>query len=149
MPIKKDADHAYDINRLNMFFGIAGIIMFAFFAWMMWADFSRDWKHYQAQFRKLERARTRVQETQEEQTLASNPEYQKVQQELQAAEATMKAQKANYQKALAAQAKMQGEWYGADRAFRFSKAEYEAKRYDYESAVAEHKKDAEEQHKKL
>lgn len=149
MPTKKDADHAYDINRLNMFFAISSIIMFAFFAWMMWADFSRDWKHYQAEFRKLERLRTAAQETQEEETLAASPEYQKVQQELQAAEAELKSRKADYQKALADQAKMQGEWYRADQAFRFTKAEYEARRYDYESAVAEHPKDAPNQKEKL
>src|SRR5262245_13887777 len=99
MPIKKDADHAYDINRLNMFFAISSIIMFVFFAWMMWADFSRDWKHYQAEFRKLERARTAALESQEEETLSTNPDYQKVQQELAAAEAELKTKKADYAKA--------------------------------------------------
>lgn len=149
MPTKKDTDHAYDINRLNMFFALSSIIMFIFFAWMMWADFSRDWKRYQAEFRKLERARTAAMESKEEETLASNPEYQKVQQEIQAADAELKAKRADFQKAQAQQAKVQGEWYRADQAFRFSKAQFEAQRYDYEAAVAEHPKDAPKQKQKL
>lgn len=146
---KKDTDHAYDINRLNMFFAISSIIMFLFFAWMMWADFSRDWKHFQAEFRKLERARTAALESQEEQTLSASPEYEKVQQEIQAAEAELKQRQSDYQKARADQGKIQGEWYKADQAYRFKKAEFEARRYDYESAVAEHPKDAPNRHKAL
>ena len=44
---------------------------------------------------------------------------------------------------------MQGTWYRADQAFRFKKAEYEANRYDYEEAVAEHPKSATDKKEKL
>src|SRR5262245_2607491 len=120
---KKDADHAYDINRLNMFFALSSIIMFIFFAWMMWADFNRDWKRYQAEFRKLERARTAAQHAQEEETLAANPEYQKVMQEKAAAEQDLNQRKGDRKKAIDEQNKIQGEWYKADQAYRFKKAE--------------------------
>ena len=142
MPTKKDADHAYDINRLNMFFAISSIVMFIFFAWMMWADFNRDWKRYQAEFRKLDRARTASLEAQEEETLAANPEYQKVQEERAAAAEELKQKKGDQKKALEEQANIQGEWYKADQIYRFKKAEFEAQRYDYEAAVAERPKEA-------
>src|SRR6185295_9953432 len=114
---KKDTDHAYDINKLNMFFAISSIIMFIFFAWMLWQDFNRDWKRVQAQFRRLEKARTASLIQKEESTLQSNPEYAKVQQDLEAAKAEQKQQKAEYDKALSAQKDMQGKWYKADQAF--------------------------------
>src|SRR3990172_3060719 len=83
---KKDPDHAYDINRLNMWFAISSILLFVFFVWMMWADFARGWKHLQAEFRRLDLAKTKAAATQELQILQSSPDYQKIQQELQAAE---------------------------------------------------------------
>jgi mono/diheme cytochrome c family protein len=146
---KKDADHAYDINKLNMFFAISSIIMFAFFAWMLWQDFNRDWKRVQAQFRRLEKARTASLIQKEEATLQGNPEYAKVSQDLEAAKAEQKQQQAEYEKAQKDQKDIQGKWYKADQAFRFKKAEYEANRYDYEEAVAEHPKSAAKKKEKL
>src|SRR5215203_4378800 len=113
MPTKKDADHAYDINRLNMFFAISSMIMFIFFAWMMWADFNRDWKRYQADFRKLERSRTVALHQREEEALASNPEYQKAAEEHASALQELNQRKAERQNAIDEQSKIQGEWYKA------------------------------------
>ena len=137
---KRDTDHAYDINRLNMFFAISSIILFAFFAWMLWQDFNRDWKRTQADFRRLERARTKAQIAQESANLQGNPEYVKVSQEMDAAKAQLDQQKADYEKTQKELADIQGIWYRADQSFRFKKAEYEANRYDYEEAVANHPK---------
>ena len=147
--MKKDTDHAYDINKLNMFFALSSIVMFAFFAWMLWQDFNRDWKRVQAQFRRLEKARTASLIQKEETSLQGNAEYTKVSQDLDAAKAEQKQQKAEYDKALKDQKDIQGVWYKADQAFRFKKAEYEANRYDYEEAVAEHPKSASDKKEKL
>src|SRR5262249_55262255 len=136
--MKRDADHAYDINRLNMFFALASIIMFVFFIWMLWADYNRDWKHYQAEFRDLDRAKTKAAVNQEIDSLRGNPEYQKVLADLNAAEAEKTRQKKEYDAALKEQNAMQGVWYKADQEYRFKKAEYEAKRYDYEETAADH-----------
>lgn len=135
---KRDIDHAYDINRLNMFFALSSVALFAFFAWILWADFNRDWKGYQAKFRTLERYRTTALQKQEIAALQANPEYVKVISEHKAAEAELKRQRSNYEKARKEQREMEGEWYRADQEYRFKKAEFEAKRYEYEEALASH-----------
>ena len=134
---KRDPDHASDIFRLNMWFAIASILLFISFVWMMWQDFGKDWKHYQAEFRRLDLAKTRASELQETSTLQSNPEYQKVIAGTKAAEAELKSQHDQQNKAIAEQKDFQGTWYRADQRYKFKKAEYEAKRYDYEDAKAE------------
>jgi cbb3-type cytochrome oxidase cytochrome c subunit len=125
-----------------MFFAISSIILFAFFAWMLWQDFNRDWKRTQAEFRRMERFRTQALIAQEDATLQSNPEYVKVEQEKAAAEEELKQKTAEYDRAQDEVRDIQGVWYKADQAYRFKKAEYEANRYDYEEAVADHPKDA-------
>ena len=146
---KRDPDHALDIFRLNMWFAITSILLFISFVWMMWQDFGKDWKHFQAEFRRLDLAKTRVTAAQEAQTLGANPEYQKVDQELKAAEEQLNQQRSELKKAEEAQKDYQGTWYRADQAFKFEKAEYEAQRYEYEEAVAEHPDDAPGEKKKL
>src|SRR5262245_50422588 len=131
---KRDPDHAHDIIRLNMWFAIASILLFISFVWMMWQDFGKDWKHFQAEFRRLDLAKTRAAETQEEANLGSNAAYQKVVADQAAAEAELKSQRDQQKKALQEQKDFQGTWYGADQRYRFQKAEYEAVRYDYEEA---------------
>ncbi len=142
MAPKRDTDHAYDINRLNMFFALTSILLFLFFAWMLWQDYDRQWKTYQAEFLKLERARTTAAEVEELDKLKADPEYQTVLQELKAAEGELKQKNKDYEKALDEQSEIQGVWYRADQEFRFKKAEFESRRYDFEEAKADHPKDA-------
>ena len=142
MAPKRDTDHAYDINKLNMFFAICSIVLFLFFAWMLWQDYDRQWKLFQAKFLQLERAKTTAGEVEELDKLKADPEYQTVLQELKTAEADLKQKNKDYEKAREEQSTMEGEWYRADQEYRFKKAEYEARRYDYEEAVADHPKDA-------
>ena len=146
---KRDPDHAHDIFRLNMWFAISSILLFITFVWMMWQDFGKDWKHFQAEFRRLDLAKTRATAAQEEQSLQSNPEYQRVMQEMKTAEDQLQQQQDQLEKAREEQQDYEGEWYRADQAFKFEKAEYEAQRYEYEEAVAEHPDDAPREKKKL
>ena len=146
---KRDPDHAHDIYKLNMWFAITSILLFISFVWMMWQDFGKDWKHFQAEFRRLDLAKTSAAAEEEENSLNSNPEFQKVVQEMKAAEEQLKQQQSELKKAQEEQSDFQGTWYRADQAFKFEKAEYEAQRYEYEEAVAEHPEDAAEEKKKL
>ncbi len=142
---KRDPDHAHDIIRLNMWFAITSILLFVSFVWMMWQDFGRDWKHFQAEFRRLDLAKTQAAATQEEAGLQTSAEYQKVIQERTAAEGQLKQKKNEQAAALKEQSEFQGTWYRADQKFKFAKAEYEAQRYDYEEAKAHDPKHAQKE----
>jgi mono/diheme cytochrome c family protein len=142
MAPKRDTDHAYDINRLNMFFAITSILLFLFFAWMLWQDYDRQWKSYQAEFLRLERAKTAAAEVEELDKLKADPQYQTVLLNLKTAEEELKQKNKDYERAVSEQTRIKGEWYRADQEFRFKKAEFESRRYDYEEAKADHPKDA-------
>ena len=139
---KRDPDHAHDIVRLNMWFAIASILLFISFVWIMWQDFGKGWKHYQAEFRRLDLAKTRASESQEAANLNANPAYVKLLNDINAADAELKNQRDQQKKAQQEQKAFAGTFYRADQRFKFQKAQYEAKRYDYEEAKADHPKDA-------
>lgn len=146
---KKDPDHAYSINSLNMWFAISSILLFIFFMWTMWQDFGRPWKRFQAEFRRLDLAKTKAAIDEETQNLEANPEYQKVIQEMASAEEQRQQQRGEHAKAVEEQKAFEGVWYNADQKYRFKKAEFEAYRYDYEETVANHPEKAEEAKKEL
>jgi cytochrome c2 len=146
---KRDPDHAWDIFRLNMWFAITSILLFVSFVWMMWQDFGKEWKHFQAEFRRLDLAKTKAAESQEAQALQSNPEYQKVLGEKKAATDQLQQHRASLKKAQEELKDFEGTWYKGDQAYKFQKAEYEAQRYEYEEAVADHPEDAKKEKEKL
>ena len=55
---KPEPGHAYFIPRLNVLFGVSAIALFLTTIWMVWADYSREWKAFQRQFFQLERETT-------------------------------------------------------------------------------------------
>jgi cytochrome c551/c552 len=55
---KPEPGHAYVINRLNVLFGVSAIALFLTTVWLVWADYSREWKVYQRRFFQMERDTT-------------------------------------------------------------------------------------------
>ncbi len=50
--------HAHDISRLNLVFAGSSVLLLGATLWMIWADYSREWKGYQRQFFEMERELT-------------------------------------------------------------------------------------------
>ncbi|MEZ4272368.1 MAG: hypothetical protein R3C68_13375 [Myxococcota bacterium] len=48
-------DEAYHIPTLNVWFALSGLCLLITSVWMVWADYNRDWKQTQRDFRNLER----------------------------------------------------------------------------------------------
>ena len=85
--------HAYDISGLNIVFGISSIFLFVTTLWMIWADYSREWKGYQRQFSQMERETTGRQ-IQEADAAVNQRELQRIEGELATAAQELDAKQA-------------------------------------------------------
>mgnify|MGYP003338583635 CR=1 FL=1 len=66
----------YNSRKLTILFAVSSLILLGSVLWMTVADYSREWKNYQAAFRTLEIERTRVKFDKEENVLGEDEQYQ-------------------------------------------------------------------------
>ena len=58
---KRKGVYARDIDKLNIIFAAVAIASFLSVVWMIWDDYSREWKLYQRQFQVVEQEVTQQQ----------------------------------------------------------------------------------------
>lgn len=124
----------YNIDRLNMIFAIASCVLLLSLVWMVADDHVREWKDYQRKFRELEIEKTRVKYDYAANELQGKDEYK-----------TLEGQLAEARKAFAANCSKEADGDAKKSAaendllnqrYKFTKAEYDAARYRYETAAA-------------
>src|SRR5205823_2547870 len=93
-----------------------------------------EWKKYQKQFNGLE---IKVTKEQAEQALGKldATRRQDLKAEMDRAKQEESQRKGDIKKAQTERDKLEGEWYGVDQDFRFTKAEIDVARYDFEEAA--------------
>ena len=139
----------YNINRLNMIFAIASSVLLLALIWLVADDYTRQWKDYQHKFRELEIEKTRVKYDYAVNELDANAQYK-----------TLESQLNDAQKAFAASCpmgssediKLAAENDLLNQKYKFTKAQYDAARYRYETAQANgdaHEQKAAEEFAKL
>jgi cbb3-type cytochrome oxidase cytochrome c subunit len=125
--------HEYDIPRTNRVFAWSSVLLLGVSLWMIWADYSREWKGFARRFREVEIARTRTQGDRAAKTVD------------QKALAAVNARLAEGEKAEASRAQdldrlrretdqLEGKWYAADQGYKFIKAELDVARYEIDEA---------------
>jgi cytochrome c2 len=133
----RDAEMAQRAQTLDVVFALTSIGLLIAFSLMVWADYNRDWKKYQVEFNKLE-----VKLTEQQIQDALGKEDAAKRQALQARLAQGQSEEAARRQEIEAAEKerkaLDAEWYRVDQDYRFTKAEIDVARYDYEEAV--HKK---------
>lgn len=85
--------HAHNIGRLNVIFAVSSVLLLLATLWMIWFDYSREWKGYQRQFVQMERELT-ARQMQEAQQGINQADLQGVQTQLQEAVAALADQQA-------------------------------------------------------
>jgi mono/diheme cytochrome c family protein/predicted nucleic acid-binding Zn-ribbon protein len=143
----RDPQMAERTRKLNLVFALTSLGMLLVFSLMIWADYDREWKRYQNEFNRLE---VRLTESQIEQALGKvdAARRQTLEADLQRGAQEREANARQIREARAELERLQGEWYGVDQNFRFTKARMDVARYGYDEAV--HKKhDAEAARKPL
>ena len=136
MADKKSVGHAYNIDFLNVVFAASGLFLFFSSIWMVWDDYDREWKGYQRQFVLLETEVTQAGLTAAEadidQAQITQLEADRVQanQEL----AANQAQIAELEGQLD---EIDAELYLVNQDYLFTKAEFDAERYEFEELQEE------------
>src|SRR5262245_29883534 len=130
----RDPQMAERANKLNVVFALTSILMLVAFTLMIWADYDREWKKYQKAFIQIE---ARVTKAQAEQAKAKVPtaQQQALQDEMARAKQEEAQRRDDIKKAQGERDKLEGDWYAVDQNFRFTKAEIDVARYEYEEAA--------------
>jgi mono/diheme cytochrome c family protein len=126
----------YNINKLNVIFACAALVLLSALSLLLLKDYSRPWKEYQKDFRGLEIEKTRVKYDSVLKKLEADPEYQEV-------AARFDQVKKDYQSNCAGRSgdnkdieKLKAENEILLQKQRFTKAKLDAARYRYESQQA-------------
>jgi cytochrome c2 len=140
-PKRDEPDHAYNIPRLNrIFFWSSLAALLSVVYWVAKVDYDRPWKHYQRDFRRLEAEKVRQGIQKEDDKLSKGQRKQdldRLQTELTAARATLRQHQADLEAARAANGKAEKVYYVTDRKSRFTRAIYDAYRYEVEKTKNE------------
>jgi mono/diheme cytochrome c family protein len=130
----RDPDMANRTLKLNLVFALSSLGMLLVFSLMIWADYDREWKNYQSAFNRLE-VKFTEQQIQEALGKVDAARRQAIQAELLQGDKEIAARRADVRTAGAEVEKAHGTWYGLDQEYRFTKANIDVKRYDYEEAA--------------
>src|SRR5467141_889099 len=118
---------------LNVVFALTSIGLLLATTYMIWDDYNREWKQYQKRFNGLE-----VKLTQDQ-----------VQAQLAQGDKEIAARRGEVNQAEKDAAKLDADWYRVDQEYRFTKAEIDVARWDYEEAAHHGAKSAAARKRKL
>jgi cytochrome c2 len=121
-------------QKLNIVFAVSSIAMLLVLSWMVFADYNREWKKYQVEFGKLEAKFTEAQRTEILGKVGAD-RLKAIEADLAKGRQEAAANAAEIRKAEAELEEIEGKWYAADQDFRFTKAEIDVARYEYDEAV--------------
>src|SRR5215468_11261752 len=131
-PPPEPIDHHYDIHKLTKVFGIVCLISIPVLAWMTWQDYGRSWKHWQKEFIRYDRLRTKEALAAAAGKIDAAKEEQYLEQKREGARQIRQHRNA-LAKAQGTENKAQGSWYDADQLNRSRKAEMDSARYFFET----------------
>ncbi len=128
---KPEPGHAYFIPQLNVLFGVSAIALFLTTVWMIWADYSREWKAFQRQFFQLERDTTQRQ-IEDAEKRVSQRDVERVTADLATATQELEAHQQAIQQREAEVAELNSKWTLADVRERELKAVYDSEKFFFE-----------------
>ena len=126
-------DFVYNVDKMNIVFALSSVALAISVVWMIWADYDREWKHFQREAMRLDRYKTEVE------LIAANEAVDK--DELSAVEAGAKvvdaeihSRAAEHLAVLDELEVIRGQYYIADQNLKFEKAEYDVIKFQFEEA---------------
>jgi cytochrome c2 len=130
----RDPEMAARTQTLNVVFALTSIGLLLAFSLMVWEDYNREWKKYQVEFNKREVKLTQAQ-IQEALGKEDAARRQDIQARLAQGRQEMAARAQDIRAAEREKASLDAEWYRVDQNYRFTKADIDVARYEYEEAV--------------
>ncbi len=131
----------YSINTLHLIFAIVSVALLVSLVALFAHDYSREWKKYQRDFRKLEVEKARAGLSQESDALKTSKDYQNALKAIGEAQSLFNDKSkelASLQKGLP---KLQSKSNLTQQSYQFAKAALDATKYSYEKALAKNSKD--------
>jgi cbb3-type cytochrome oxidase cytochrome c subunit len=142
-------DFVYNVDKLNIVFALSSVALAISVVWMIWADFDREWKHFQREAIRLDRFKTEV-ELEAASAKVDKDQLVAIETQAQEVEAAILARDAELQTVEAELELIRGQFYIADQNAKFEKAEYDVMKYEFEEAQhSNHTEEAAEKAKSL
>lgn len=131
---REPIDHAFNMKRLNAWFGVSSVLMFLIFVAAVFVDHEREWKRVQARWYELERERT-AEAIAKADAAVDASKREAVEAKIAAASEAV-AQREKELAAIVEKLKaLDGRHYKVDQETRFAKALIASDKYAYEEAV--------------
>ena len=138
--------HNYSMRKLNLIFALTSLGLLAATGGMVFYDYVRGWKWFQLEFNRLQQQRI-----DQELTARNDAELQKelarLEKENREGQLEVARQREAYLEAQKELEDWEGKHYAADQDYRFAKAVLDAKRYELEAAIVQHRHDVHEREK--
>ncbi|MCP4204998.1 MAG: c-type cytochrome [bacterium] len=131
---KKTPDRHYNFRGMNAVFAWSSIALLATTLWMVWDDYAKPWKRFQAEFRERERQQLVVEAEAERAKLNEN-EIAQIQQDIAAEEASLEGKRSEIEELAATLIKTGKNLYAADVRSRTTKSLLDTERFEYDSAL--------------
>jgi cytochrome c2 len=130
--------HNYPMRKLNLIFALTSLGLLLATGAMVFYDYVRGWKWFQLEFNRLQQSRI------DSELTASNDAAMKKQlaefdREMKEGQVEIARNRDQYLEAQKALDHWEGKHYAADQDYRFAKALLDAKRYEVEAAIVQHR----------
>ena len=132
--------HNYPMRKLNLIFALTSLGLLLATGAMVGYDYVRGWKWFQLEFNRLQEERIH-QELKAKDDTETRKRLADLDKQERAGQVELAKHRDNY---VAAQKRLEdweGKHYAADQDYRFAKAVLDAKRYELEAAVVQHRAD--------
>jgi mono/diheme cytochrome c family protein len=131
------------MRKLNLIFALTSLGLLAVTGAMVFYDYVRGWKWFQIEFNRIQQERI------EGELRASNDEETRrrlaaLDAEMREGQKELARQRNDYVAAQKTLEEWEGKHYAADQDYRFAKALLDAKRYELEASIVQHRHDREE-----
>ena len=131
MADKRSVGHAYNIDFLNVIFAASSLFLFFATLLMVWDDYAREWKEYQRRFVQLETEVTQA-NLMVAQAAVDQPQVEQLEAERVQAEQEIVSRQSELDELERQMEGIEAELYLTNQRYQFTKAEYDAERYEFE-----------------
>jgi len=132
--IHSEAPPVHRPERRNFWFAVSSIGLLLVTVWMIYADYNREWKRYQREFRALDLQRAAKKIADLDKQYKGSNDLKKLQASLDAARKDLAAHSADLEKAKAAVEQANNKYFLAESEWKVSKSYYDAFKYEVEEA---------------
>src|SRR5687768_9592912 len=135
--------HNYSMRKLNLIFALTSLVLLGTTGLMVMYDYVRGWKWFQLEFNRIQQERI-----DQQLNLLNDAETRKklatLDKEMREGQVEVAKNREQYVRAQKELETWEGRHYAADQDYRFAKALLDAKRYEVEASIVQHRHDEKE-----